>query len=210
MKKIFLLFLFISQIVVSQKKFTFDHYSVSNCYNGYQNTYFKTVTYGNSGDKNVFLDIGVVNEKITFAVLWLVDDNIQYNYNLDSILIKDFDPEIHLNNCYKRVLDLNNSGFKYFDKIESISDGVKKTTFLLYNSKRKKKAFNKIEVESYSSNLIQNHKISFGHSNFFFKYNKINFYPNTIKSYKRYKNEILLESSEVVEIKKTNFSISID
>jgi hypothetical protein len=209
MKKIFLLILLVFEVSICQNKFTFEHYSVSDCYNGYQDVFFKTITYGNSQDANVFLSISVYNDKITSAVLWLVEENIQYNYNIESMSIKDFKPEVHLKSCTKRVLEINNSGFKYFDKIESENEGIMKTVFLLYNSKKKKKAFDRIEVESYASTLIKNHKINFGHSNLFFNYNKINFYPNTIKSYRRYKNKTLLESSEVIEIKKTNFSISI-
>ena len=210
MRKVFLLFLLVSQIGVSQQKFTFDHYSVSNCYNGYLNTYFKSITYGNSDNKNVIFGLGVDNEKITSAYLWIVDENIQYNYNIEPILIKDFNPEIHLKNCSKRVIDINNSNFQYFDKLESETDGIKKTTFLMYETKKKKKAFNRVEVETYTSDIVQNMKFHFGHSTLFFNYNKINFYPYAVKSYKRYKNETLLESSEVVEIKKTNFSISIN
>ena len=125
------------------------------------------------------------------------------------MLISNFKPEIHLKNFSKRVLEINNSGFKYFDKIESENEGIKKTIFKLYKSKRKKMVVNTIEVESYSSTSIQNHKISFGHSNLFFNYNKINFYPYAIKSYKRYKNKNLLESCEIEEIGKTDFTINL-
>lgn len=212
MKKIIIAFLFFTLCGYSQKKYVFDYYAIYKGHNGFRNTQYKLITFGNSTDHNYIFQIATDNNDIvTYIELRFKDEKKRIEYEFTPFPFKDFNSDIHLKNP-KEIEIYNNDIYckKTFEKNEIINqiDSSITTTFLIYKNSKKKKIERKIEVISFNSNKVENQNFYFVHSNHFLNCNKISFLPNAIKSYKLIDGNKTLESMELVELNVTNFSIN--
>ena len=210
MKKIIILFLVFSFYGFSQKQYNFDHFAIYKGKNGFNNSEYKLLTFGNSKDHGYILEFGI-NSKDLVTSIYLRLENLNkfiVFYN-DPFLFKDFNPEIHLKSPYSRDLYRIIKNYETtFDKQEINNLLETTTTFSIYKNSKKKKINYKIEVISFVSDKVLNPNFFFAHGSRFINCNNISFSPNAIKSYKMIKDEKVLESLELVELDKTTFSIN--
>lgn len=210
MKKIIIVFLLFSVFGFSQKQYTFDHYAIYNGYNGYRNTHYKLITYGNSNDHSYIFQFEVnENNEVTNITLSLENVKKRVFFKNIPFLFKDFNPKIHLKSSRKtKILSSCIDSKLAFSKNEVISkiDSTITTTVSTY--KKETNTVRKIEIISFKSDKVTNQKFHFAHSNDFLNCNKISLIPNTIKSYKLTRNNEILESFELEKLDATNFLIN--
>jgi hypothetical protein len=212
MKKLIIVFLLFSVFGFSQKKYVFDHYAIYKCKNGFNNSEFKILAFGNSTDHDYIFELGINGDDEVISII-LRYENFKkcIIYNITPFPFKNFNPDIHLKsfsiNDFSNNTTICNTTFDK-EEVNNLIENTTLTTYSIYKNSKKKKISYKVEVISFVSDKVLNPNFYFVHGSHFFNCNKINFSPNAIKSYKMIKNGKLVESKELVELDKTTFSIN--